>query len=57
MILYLPARFRHARTIVLRKPGKASYETPGAWRPIALPNTIGKLIEAITAKRIQDVAE
>jgi len=54
---HYPQRFRQARTVVLRKPGKESYETPGAWRPIALLNTIGKLIEAITAKRIQDVAE
>ena len=27
-----------------------------AWRPIALLNTIGKFIEAIITKRIQDVA-
>jgi hypothetical protein len=33
------------------------YDTPGAWRPIALLNTIGKLIEAIIVKRIQGVAE
>jgi hypothetical protein len=50
-------RFRHARTIVLRKQGKASYESPGAWRPIALLNTIGKLIEAAMTKHIQDAAE
>lgn len=54
---HYPQRFRQARTVVLRKSGKESCETPGAWRPIALLNTIGKLIEAITAKRIQDVAE
>jgi hypothetical protein len=36
---------------------KASYDVPGAWRPIALLNTIGKLIEAITAKRLRDAVE
>ena len=54
---HYPAQFKHARTIVIRKPGKGSYEEPGAWRPIALLNTIGKLIEAVTAKRIQEAAE
>jgi hypothetical protein len=54
---HYPAQFKHARTIVIRKPGKESYEEPGAWRPIALLNTIGKLIEAVTAKRIQEAAE
>lgn len=54
---HYPARFRHARTVVIRKPNKPSYETAGAWRPIALLNTCGKLVEALTAKRIQKVAE
>ena len=39
---YFPRQFRHARTIVLRKPGKPDYSDPGAWRPIALLNTLGK---------------
>jgi hypothetical protein len=54
---YYPKQFKHARTVVIRKPGKAAYDTPGAWRPIALLNTIGKLIEALTANRLQDAAE
>lgn len=54
---HYPAQLKHARTIVLRKPNKQSYEEPGSWRPIALLNTIGKLIEAVTAKRIQTIAE
>ncbi len=28
-----------------------------AWRPIALLNTVGKLIEAAAAKRLRDAAE
>ena len=54
---YYPKQFKHARTVVIRKPGKAAYDTPGAWRPIALLNTIGKLIEALTANRLRDAAE
>ena len=52
-----PRFFRRARTIVLKKPGKESYETARAWRPIALLKTIGKVIEKATAKRIRQAAE
>jgi hypothetical protein len=54
---HYPAQFKHARTVVIRKPGKAAYDLPGAWRPIALLNTIGKLVEALTASRLRDAAE
>ena len=54
---HFPARFKEARTVVLRKPGKPSYSDPGAWRPIALLNTIGKLIESLMARRLSQVAE
>ena len=54
---HYPKQFKHARTVVIRKPGKAAYDVPGAWRPIALLNTIGKLIEALTANRLRDAAE
>jgi len=42
---------------VLRKLGKASYETASSWRPIALLKTIGKVIEKVMAKRIREAAE
>ena len=54
---HFPERFKEARTVVLRKPGKPSYSDPGAWRPIALLNTIGKLIESLMAKRLSLAAE
>src|SRR3981081_881889 len=54
---YYPRQFKEARTIVLRKPGKPSYSDPGAWRPIALLSTIGKVIEALTAQRLSKAAE
>jgi hypothetical protein len=54
---YYPERFREAQTVVLKKPGKGAYNTAGAWRPIALLNTIGKLIETAMARRLQELAE
>ena len=54
---YFPARFKEARTVVLRKPGKPSYSDPGAWRPIALLNTIGKLIESLITKRLSQATK
>jgi hypothetical protein len=45
--------------MVLQKPGKppATYRTPIGYRPIALLPTIGKVIEAIVAKRVTEAAE
>src|SRR3982075_990106 len=54
---YYPRKFKEACTIVLQKPGKPSYSDPGAWRPIALLSTIGKVIEALTAQRLSKAAE
>jgi hypothetical protein len=54
---YYPERFRAARTIVLRKLSKPDYSDPGAWRPIALLSTIGKVIETLAARRLSDLAE
>jgi ribonuclease HI len=34
-------------TVVLRKPGKLRYDTPKAYRPIALLNTLAKVLTAI----------
>ena len=54
---YFPERFKNAKTVCLRKPGKGCYNQAKAWRPIALLNTTGKLMEAITATRLSKVAE
>ena len=52
-------RFKRAKTIVLQKPGKPpeTYRTPGGYRPIALLPTVGKVIEALVARRITSAAE
>ena len=44
-------------TVVLRKPGKPRYDTPKAYRPIALLNTMWKVITAIVAKHLTYVTE
>jgi exonuclease III len=54
---YLPRFLKRARTIVIKKPGKESYETASSWRPIALLKTIGKIMEKVVAKRIREAAE
>jgi len=42
--------WQHWNTIVLRKPGKARYDTAKSYRPIALLNTLHKLLTSITAE-------
>ena len=39
-------------TVVLRKPGKPRYDVPKAYRPIALLNTMGKVLTSIIAEQL-----
>jgi len=52
-----PDKWRESTTVVLRKPGKPSYEEPKAYRPIALLNTLGKLFSSIMADDISHYCE
>ena len=54
---YYPQTFKTARTVALRKPGKGDYQTPKSWRPIALLETLGKVVETVIAARVRDFAE
>ena len=54
---HCPAHFRRSTTIVLRKPGKDDYTVPKAYRPIALLNTIGKIMDAVLARRLSYLVE
>jgi len=38
--------------MIIPKPGKPAYDTPKAFRPIVLLNTLGKLIEKVVARRL-----
>ena len=44
-------------TCVLRKPGKPRYDIPKAYRPVALVNTMAKLLSSIIAEDIMHLAE
>ena len=54
---YHPREWKQAITLALRKPNKADYAVCGAYRPIALLNTIGKILESIIARRISKLAK
>ncbi|RYN71832.1 hypothetical protein AA0119_g13652, partial [Alternaria tenuissima] len=54
---YCPAHFRESTTVVLRKPGKDDYTAPKSYRPIALMNTTGKIMDAVIARRLSYLAE
>jgi len=52
-----PETFRKSITVVLRKERKKDYSLPSSYRPIALENTIAKLMEKLVAERIADATE
>jgi len=54
-LLYEP--WKVSTTIVLRKPGKPRYDVPKAYRPIALLNTMWKVLTAIVASHITHLTE
>ena len=43
--------------VVLRKPGKPLHDVPKAYLPIALPNTMGKLLTAIVSEQLTNYTE
>ena len=45
-----PGAFKESVSVIIPKPGKPSYRTPKAYRPIVLLNTMGKLIEKMLSK-------
>ena len=53
----LPLRYKESTTVVLRKDRKKDYSLPGSYRPIALENTLAKVIEKILADCISSAAE
>lgn len=54
---YHPNEWKRATTLALRKPNKGDYTLPKAYRPIALLNTMGKLLERVMARKITQLAE
>jgi hypothetical protein len=54
---YHSTHFREAVTVLLRKPRKPDYSDPAAYQPITLLNTLGKVLEAVIAQRLSELAE
>ena len=52
-----PDEWQESIMVVLRKPGKPSYEEPKAYRPIALLNTLGKLLSSLVAEDLSHYSE
>ena len=48
-----PAAFKQSCTVIIPKPGKVDYSSPKAYWPIALLNTLGKLIEKLISVWMQ----
>ena len=57
VIGYYPQLGRSMTTVVLRKEGKVDYLIPGSYRPIALENTLSKILEKVIADCIADTVE
>jgi hypothetical protein len=54
---YCPEHFRVAETVALRKPGKEDYTQVKSYRPVALLNTLGKILEKVIARRLSALVE
>lgn len=52
-----PTKFKGAATLMLRKPAKKDYSDPNAYRPIALLDTLGKILESIMSERLRAAIE
>ncbi|KAF5517530.1 putative RNA-directed DNA polymerase from transposon X-element [Colletotrichum aenigma] len=53
---YHPDEFKRSITVVLRKLDRTDFSLPKSWRPVALLSCLGKLLERVVAKRIQELA-
>ena len=52
-----PESLKESITAVLRKKGKKDYSLPGSYRPIALKNTLAKVLEKHVANVMSKAAE
>ena len=48
-----PAWLSESSSVIIPKPKKVDYTVPKAYRPIALLNTVGKLLTKVIAHRLQ----
>ena len=57
IIGYYPRLRRAITIIILYKEGKADYLLLGSYRPIALKNTLNKILKRIIVEHIADIAK
>ena len=53
----VPEAFNETTTAILRKERKDDYTLPGSYRPIALENSLAKLVEKVVVDRITSAVE
>lgn len=53
----LPAIWKIAKILPLRKPNKGNYALPGAYRPISLLHTLSKAMEYLVAQKIAHLCD
>ena len=54
---HFPKPFKQTTTVVLRKPSRPDYTKVKAYRPIALENTLGKVMESVITEIISYLTE
>ena len=54
---YYPLKFRNINQVVIRKPGRPSYEEANAYRPIALIETLAKVQSTIITEDLTLICE
>jgi hypothetical protein len=54
---WFPSGWKIARVCIIPKPGKKSYLSPEAYRPISILNTMGKIYERVIHTRLNKIAE
>ncbi|KAJ7136821.1 hypothetical protein C8R44DRAFT_608354, partial [Mycena epipterygia] len=54
---YFPDSWKIFITATLRKPGKSDYTVPGAYRPIAEEECLGKVLESVITEWLSAFAE
>ena len=53
----IPNSYKESITAVIQKERKGDYTLPSSYRPVALENTLAKVVERIVATRLADAAE
>ncbi|OCT48581.1 pol-like protein [Cladophialophora carrionii] len=54
---HCPEHFKESLTVALKKPDRGDYGQPESLGPIALLNTLDKVLEAVIAARLSHIAE